>query len=54
VSKRRFTLFAVGLAFLCTALAGCESGFVTDAARRSLSSFAIDIFNTVVTQTINP
>jgi len=46
-----FTFFGIlSLAFV----AGCEQGFVTEAARTSLSSFVIDIISTAVDETIGP
>jgi hypothetical protein len=37
-----------------TALTGCGTQFVEDAARDSLSSFVIGVLSTAVTETVNP
>ncbi len=47
----RRTLAAI---LIVLAAAGCESGFVQDAARASLSSFIVDIVDTAVTEPIGP
>ena len=55
MNKRRFSLLALILgAVLGIALTGCDAEFIGDAARRSLSSFAIDVFSTAVNETVNP
>lgn len=53
--QRRFSLLIVVLAAISsTILTGCETGFVGDAARQSLSSFVINVFSTAVNATITP
>ena len=55
MTKRRSSLFYVLVAVAATtALTGCESGFVSDAARESLSSFVVNVLTTAVTESINP
>lgn len=55
MTKRRSPLFTVLAAVAATtALTGCETGFVSDAARESLSSFVINVFTTAVSESINP
>ena len=55
MTKRRFPLLIVLLATIAgTVMTGCETGFVGDAARQSLSSFVINVFSTAVNATINP
>ncbi len=55
MNKRRLSLLALALAaVLGTALTGCNVEFVGDAARRSMSSFAIDVFSTAINETVNP
>ncbi len=51
-SLSRWTLTFLALAAVL--LAGCDTGFVQDAARTSLASFATDIFSTAVDATIGP
>ena len=44
-----------GLVLLASVLAaGCETGFIQDAARTSLASFVTDVVGTAVTETIGP
>jgi len=50
LSRWTFTFFALAVVLL----AGCETGFVQDAARTSLASFVTNIFSTAVTETIGP
>lgn len=47
--QRTLVALLVGLAALA---AGCESGFVQDAARDSLAAFLSDVFTTAVNETI--
>ncbi len=55
MTKRRSSLFSVLVAVAATtALTGCETGFVSDAARESLSSFVVNVLTTAVTESINP
>ena len=43
------------LALLAAAFStGCETGFVTDAARTSLASFVIDVVSTAANEEIGP
>lgn len=52
--RARNTLIAAGLALMVVLAAGCETGFVTAAARTSLASFVIDIVSVAANETINP
>lgn len=55
MTKRRSHLFTLLVTVAATtALTGCETGFVSDAARESLSSFVINVFTTAVSESINP
>ena len=55
MTKHRSSLFTVLVAVAATtALTGCETGFVSDAARESLSSFAVSVLTTAVSESINP
>lgn len=52
---RRFVLLSITLAAVATtALTGCEPTFIENAARRSLSSFVIDLVSTAANATIAP
>ena len=53
MSARRFALFVLTVTAAVFAM-GCTTGFMEDAARRSLSSLAIDILSTAVNETIDP
>ena len=48
----RWTLAFFALAAVL--LAGCETGFIQDAARTSLASFATDAFSSAVNAAIDP
>lgn len=48
---RKLSLLAL---LLTTFLAGCDQGFVGDAARESFASFLTSLANTAVTETITP
>ena len=54
--KRRRSSVLIGLiAFLGLILTpGCETGFVTEAARDSLASFVTSVFGTAVSATLQP
>ncbi len=55
MTQRRSPLLTVLVAVVATTiLMGCETGFVADAARESLSSFVIDVFTTAASESINP
>lgn len=52
--QRYFRRLSVLGLLLTTLLAGCEQGFVQEAARDSIASFLTSIVNTAVTETVNP
>ncbi len=53
-ARRHSRLFLAMLILTGALVTGCETGFVTDAARRSLSSFVIDLVTTAANETIAP
>ena len=52
--RARNTLIAAISAFVIVLASGCETGFVTNAARTSLASFVTDVFASAVNGTIGP
>ena len=50
----RNTLIVAISALVIAFAAGCETGFVTTAARTSLASFVTDVFATAINGTIGP
>ena len=55
MTRRRSTFAAWPLVILTAVFAaGCEGGFIGDAARDSLASFLTSAFSTAVNATINP
>jgi hypothetical protein len=55
MTRRRSTLAAWPLViFTAVFAAGCEGGFIGDAARDSLASFITSVFSTAVNETITP
>ena len=48
------TLIAAIFALVIILATGCETRFVTDAARTSLASFVTDVFSTAVNATLSP
>ncbi len=54
MTPRRSTRYTALLATVTALLmAGCETGFIADAARSNLASFAIDVFTAAVNESIN-
>ena len=52
---RKVSRWVAGLVVLASALAaGCEMGFVQDAARTSLASFVTGVVTTAVNSTLGP
>ena len=52
--RAKNTLIAAIAALVILFASGCESGFVTTAARTSLASFVTDVFATAINETIGP
>ncbi len=53
--ERRISRLMTGLLLLAVAfIAGCETGFIQEAARASLASFLTNVANTVVNETVGP
>ena len=52
--RAKNTLIAAISALVIVLAVGCETGFITTAARTSLASFVTDVFATAVNGTLNP
>ena len=54
MTTRRLRFLLCLLGFWTAGAAGCESGFILDAAQQSLASFAVSVTTTAINETIGP
>ena len=54
MARRSSLVFSSLVVVTALLMAGCDAGFVTEAARSSLASFATDIASTIINATIAP
>ncbi len=54
MTTRRFRFLMCLLGLWTVGAAGCESGFILDAAQQSLASFAVSVTTTAINETIGP